>query len=45
MSEYGNKAVKVAAGLGCLVSIAGPFLAILLYPIYPKAKWLSRLRS
>ena len=30
-------ALKLASGLGCLVSVAGPFLALALYP---RAKWL-----
>jgi hypothetical protein len=37
MIQYGRKALKFVTGLGCLVSIAGPLLAIVLYP---RAKWL-----
>jgi hypothetical protein len=37
MTEYGNKGLKFVTRLGCLVSIAGPLLAIVLYP---RAKWL-----
>jgi hypothetical protein len=40
MTQYGNKALKFVTGLGCLVSIAGPLLAIILYP---RAKWLFAL--
>jgi hypothetical protein len=32
-----NKAAKFASGLGCLLAILGPLMAVLLYP---KAKWL-----
>jgi hypothetical protein len=37
MTQYGDKILKFVTGLGCLVSIAGPLLAIILYP---RAKWL-----
>src|ERR1700690_2779444 len=40
MTQYGKKALRLVTGLGCLVSIAGPLLAIILYP---KAKWLFAL--
>jgi len=32
-----KRALKIASGLGCLTSVVGPLLAIVLYP---KAKWL-----
>ena len=32
-----RRALKIASGLGCLTSVLGPLLAIVLYP---KAKWL-----
>jgi len=35
-----KRALKIASGLGCLTSVVGPFLAIVLYP---KAKWLLAL--
>jgi hypothetical protein len=34
---FNNKAVKFVSRLGCLISLGGPLLAILLYP---RAKWL-----
>ena len=37
MTRYGEKILKFVTCLGCLVSIAGPLLAIVLYP---RAKWL-----
>jgi hypothetical protein len=37
MTRYGEKILKFVTGLGCLVSIAGPLLAIILYP---RAEWL-----
>ena len=40
MSRYGEKILKFVTGLGCLASIAGPLLAIILYP---RAKWLFAL--
>jgi hypothetical protein len=32
-----KRALKLASGLGCLISVAGPFLALVLYP---RAQWL-----
>jgi hypothetical protein len=32
-----KRVFKFASGLGCLLSVAGPFLALVLYP---RAKWL-----
>jgi hypothetical protein len=32
-----KRALKFASGLGCLISVVGPFLALVLYP---RAKWL-----
>src|SRR5437868_10279963 len=32
-----KRMLKFASGLGCLISVAGPFLALVLYP---RAKWL-----
>jgi hypothetical protein len=32
-----KRALKIASGLGCLISIAAPLLALVLYP---RAKWL-----
>jgi hypothetical protein len=32
-----KRVFKFASGLGCLMSVAGPFLALVLYP---RAKWL-----
>ena len=32
-----KRALKFGSGLGCLVSVAGPFLATV---VYPRAKWL-----
>jgi hypothetical protein len=40
MSASIKKALKLVANLGCLISIAAPFAAIILYP---KAKWLFAL--
>ncbi|MFZ0952008.1 MAG: hypothetical protein WAN17_07070 [Candidatus Sulfotelmatobacter sp.] len=40
MTRYGEKILKFVTGLGCLVSIAGPLLATVLYP---RAKWLFAL--
>jgi hypothetical protein len=40
MTQYGKKMLNLVTRLGCLLSIAGPFLAILLYP---RAKWLFAL--
>ncbi|MGA9543104.1 MAG: hypothetical protein WBQ85_06035 [Candidatus Sulfotelmatobacter sp.] len=40
MTRYGEKILKFVTGLGCLASIAGPLLAIILYP---RAKWLFAL--
>jgi hypothetical protein len=35
-----KRVLKFAAGLGCLLSVAGPFLALVLYP---RANWLFAL--
>jgi hypothetical protein len=35
-----KRVIKFAAGLGCLMSVAGPLLALVLYP---RAKWLFAL--
>lgn len=35
-----KRVLKSASGLGCLVSVLGPFLAVILYP---RAKWLFGL--
>jgi hypothetical protein len=40
MTQYGKKALKFITGLGCLVSLAGPLLAVVLYPRF---KWLFAL--
>lgn len=40
MNEYGKKVLKFVTGLGCLVSIVGPLLVVVLYP---KGKWLFAL--
>lgn len=32
-----KRALKFTSGLGCLISVAGPFLALVLYP---RVKWL-----
>jgi hypothetical protein len=40
MNDYLKKALNLVTRLGCLASIAGPLLAIILYP---RAKWLFAL--